>query len=623
MLFLRQIVFFLHYYTAPGKIIFSIDFSMIYKNIFEQAREGLIIFDNSGQIIDANSRSCFFFERDKETFKKNRLQNILGEEVYHNLLLSAKKDYDIAPYKLFVKKSKGSGFALEAIIKTFDDLLLLSLTDVTRKEKIVEDLKRNEQNFNLIENHLVDVVWMMDLDLKTNYISPSIINLTGFTPKEHINQALEERFTAQSACLIKRIFKEKLTLMKSGELPKDYVFTGEFDYKHKDGSIVHTEIKVSAIWDEGEIVGIQGISRDITVRKRNEEELENYKNHLEKLVDQRTEELKENEEKLRNIFNATNDGITISDMEGNFIEANKIALERTGYTKEEMYSSNVKDIVFKGSEKVKKKYLKKLNDKGTITFEAEYVNKNGKNISLEICSKIIDYKGNKAILHTTREISERKELERKIVKTIYETEEKERTRFSQELHDGMGAILSSIKMHLSLLKKARTDRLQKEEILTKTEDLIKTAITTARNISHNIRPPELAKFGLVPAIRAFTEKISTYTDIEINIQANHFNASFPDDVEHLLYRVINELVNNTLKHSNANNISIELVNNKKKAVIIYADDGIGFSPEKVLDTKNKGMGLNNIISRLNAINAKSELKSAPGSGMVFVIDIPG
>ncbi len=200
--------------------------------------------------------------------------------------------------------------------------------------------------------------------------------------------------------------------------------------------------------------------------------------------------------------------------------------------------------------------------------------------------------------------------EKRILNTVLRTEEKERLRFSKELHDGLGPLLSSAKMSLSALKKGALLPAN-VEIVDNTAYVIEEAIRSLREISNNLSPHILNDFGLGRGIRNFIEKIPSKT-MEIDFTTNLRAERFDTDVEVILYRVVCELVNNSLKHSGGRRIAVALNYAEDRLTLDYADDGRGFVPGAMLDV---GMGLANIHSRISSLKGDCTIESAPGKGM--------
>lgn len=206
----------------------------------------------------------------------------------------------------------------------------------------------------------------------------------------------------------------------------------------------------------------------------------------------------------------------------------------------------------------------------------------------------------------------RNETEKRVVSAIIRTEEQERQRFAKELHDGLGPLLSVIKMLLSGLEpENKTD--VNEKIKNNLKQAVDEAIVGVREISANISPHILNNFGLKDATESFIRKLQPAEGIDIKFTTNISDKRFVYNVEVIMYRVICELINNTLRHARANNIRIDLRLKNDMLYLEYEDNGVGFDVQQV--EADGGMGLSNMRYRLNSGNGDIKILSMQGKGM--------
>lgn len=221
------------------------------------------------------------------------------------------------------------------------------------------------------------------------------------------------------------------------------------------------------------------------------------------------------------------------------------------------------------------------------------------------------------VRHVDRMNNHRRMLENRLMTAVLRTEERSRASFSSELHDGLGPLLSSAKMSLSALQRA--DLSDKDrQLISNTSSVIDEAIRSLREISNNLSPHILNNFGLVRGIKNFVDRVVALHDVKIEFRTSLRDERFDSNIEVILYRVVCELINNSLKHAACTKIelSIEHVGNRIK--VEYGDNGRGFSPRSV---GNMGMGLSNIHSRISSLNGKFSITSAPGQGMSASISV--
>ena len=209
----------------------------------------------------------------------------------------------------------------------------------------------------------------------------------------------------------------------------------------------------------------------------------------------------------------------------------------------------------------------------------------------------------------------------RIINIVIHTEERERMRFSKDIHDGLGPLLSSAKMSVSALAGTELNKEQKE-IIDNTNLVIDEAVKSLKHISNNISPHILNNFGLERAIENFIKKFESISDLKINFKSNMKNVRLKNNIEVILYRIVCEMVNNTIKHSGASEANVRLALNGGELTLDYSDNGCGFIVENALENSS-GMGLSNIISRVESIKGEVKIDSNLGQGARFVIKING
>ena len=209
----------------------------------------------------------------------------------------------------------------------------------------------------------------------------------------------------------------------------------------------------------------------------------------------------------------------------------------------------------------------------------------------------------------------------RIINIVIHTEERERMRFSKDIHDGLGPLLSSAKMSVSALAGTELSKEQKE-IIDNTNLVIDEAVKSLKHISNNISPHILNNFGLERAIENFIKKFESISDLKINFKSNMKNVRLKNNIEVILYRIVCEMINNTIKHSGASEANVRLALNGGVLTLDYSDNGCGFIVENALENSS-GMGLSNIISRVESIKGEVKIDSNLGQGARFVIKING
>jgi len=214
----------------------------------------------------------------------------------------------------------------------------------------------------------------------------------------------------------------------------------------------------------------------------------------------------------------------------------------------------------------------------------------------------------------------RRSIDRIVLNTIIKTEESERRRVARDLHDGLGPLLSNLKMSVSALEQD-TSPTAREEILENMRLVSEEALASIKEISNNLSPHQLDNFGLFRALEIFIEKVTAGSSVRIKLRSNIREVRFGYNTEIVLYRVLCELINNSLKHAGAEEIKINIYINLDRMIIRFRDDGKGTTlPEA--GKEGPGMGLANMETRIRSLGGKIELLSSPGSGFAAVIEVP-
>lgn len=202
-------------------------------------------------------------------------------------------------------------------------------------------------------------------------------------------------------------------------------------------------------------------------------------------------------------------------------------------------------------------------------------------------------------------------VNKRILTAVLRAEERSRSHVAKELHDGLGPLLSSAKMSLSALPPKEMSPEQRR-ILESAAYAIDESIRSVREISNNMSPHVLNDFGLARGVQNFINKCASMHTEQIRFKTNLQEERFDKDIEVILYRVICELINNSLKHAACHEMELELLGQEDELVVNYRDDGRGFDPEAMAEC---GMGLSNIQSRIDSLGGKLLVESRRGAGM--------
>lgn len=210
------------------------------------------------------------------------------------------------------------------------------------------------------------------------------------------------------------------------------------------------------------------------------------------------------------------------------------------------------------------------------------------------------------------------ELQKKkdIVTAVIDAQEKERNELSGELHDNVNQLLAASILYL---KTAQKQKVIEESLISHSLDYVQKAINELRNISHNLAPVDIKMNGLAAALKVLTEKLHIPKSFEVKLTVSKLQEKkLTQSLQLAVYRMVQEEINNILKHANASKITIHLREEDHNLLLTVTDNGKGFD----LSTIKKGLGITNIIARAENFGGSAEIISSPGNGCILRVKIP-
>lgn len=213
------------------------------------------------------------------------------------------------------------------------------------------------------------------------------------------------------------------------------------------------------------------------------------------------------------------------------------------------------------------------------------------------------------------EIEHQKDL---ILATIL-TQENERKRIAQDLHDDISSKLNVIYLNSNLLLDGNLSKKEYTEVNKSIVDVTNRTLEISRKIAHDLLPPILEKFGLKPAIEELADDFNTSKKVLISYKINYSKNHLNKTLELHLFRILQELINNSIRHGKAKNINLVLENIDSGLVLNYSDNGTGFDLKRA--QYQKGLGMKNIESRVELLNGKLKIESQLNKGANFTINI--
>jgi len=216
---------------------------------------------------------------------------------------------------------------------------------------------------------------------------------------------------------------------------------------------------------------------------------------------------------------------------------------------------------------------------------------------------------------------ERQQLTHQRVAAVLEAEENERRRIGADLHDSIGQLLAAAQLNLRALNQELSAAPPAQhELLANVTGVVDESVREVRGISHNLMPNALLKRGLGAAVRDFLDKLPDHDGLRAEVEVFGLDARLDPTVESVLFRVVQELVQNIIKHAQATEITLQLVQSDTELTVVVEDNGVGFDP-RAMD-EQAGIGMRNVHSRMAYLGGQAYFDSAPGRGTTVSLDVP-
>jgi len=570
-----------------------------FRTIFQDSNDIILMSSLEGLILDINTKALLTYGLNYEDIVGKTTFELIPEEYHYEISKRLRelgtKELDPIGIEITPKKDVKISVEIKSSISSIGDkkVVISTLRDVSLRKiheneliSLNKSLEESESKFKKLSNLTFEGIAIHDFGVTVD-INLSLLKMFGYSKEELIGKyALNMLFDEKSQATI-------MHSLKTNNL-KPYEIIGI----KKDGTKFPVEIQGKNFYvDElGKTLRVTAL-RDISKRKKAEMEIRK----LSKAVEQSA-----------NI-------VIITDTKGIIEYVNEKFYKTTGYNRAEIIGHTPRIL---SSGKHDKKFYHNLWEtiKSGKVWRGEIYNKK-KNGDLFWESTLITpvFDDNKEIINfmaVKEDITEQKLSEVKLFNTIIETEEKERKKFAEDLHDELGPHLSGIRLYINELEDETLNPKRRHDIVDMLDQLVKEAIDKTRTISNQLMPSVLTDYGLIKALNSFCSRISNTNTININLVCNECDFSFDKTSEIVIYRVIIELINNTIKHAKANNINIEFLKTDAGVDLIYKDDGKGFDLEKEINNKN-GLGLTNIVNRIKSVEGSYQFKSYRQKGIIF------
>lgn len=323
---------------------------------------------------------------------------------------------------------------------------------------------------------------------------------------------------------------------------------------------------------------------------------------------------------FNNIFNSVSDMVFVVNNKGGVANVNNAVYEQLGFDLEalsgqsfDVLAASKEDMLFPG-------IVKQLKNESNVQKEIVLKSQKGQKLPvlISIAHLISEEKKKIGFLITAKDITLQRQTENLIIRTIIDTQEKERQRFAKDIHDSLGQQISAIKFYIGTSVNIVTDDKQRQILLKSNEALVRV-LADMRNICFNLMPKTLETFGLVEAVQELSNQTAVPGKLNFVINGGDDFPSLDKSLEIAVFRITQEFINNAIKHGKASKIEIVFRSAGNQAMVTLKENGKGFDIAKA---NARGMGLKNIQSRVKAHNGTVQISSAPGKGTKYELTLP-
>ncbi len=601
-----------------------------YRSIVENSLHAFFLTQGDGSILEINNAACNMFGYTHAELKKLKRWDFIDHNDPKLLeALEHREKYGFAMTEATGIRKNGERFPVEITSAFFMDTdgirkTSTMVSDISERKKAEESIKQSEQRYKMFVQNSSEGIWRIDLE-KAIHINTPLDELIEYCYRNarvaECNDNFARMYGFEKAADVIGVPLSKL-LPKDNPRNMDYLikfFTNGFkvidevSYEtDRNGKQLIVLNNMIGIVENDHIKRAWGIQRDITEQKRAEEALA------------------ESENRLRAIINTDPECIKLLNKDGIIIEMNPAGLAMMqADCPEQVIGKNALDVILPEYKKDFKHMIKEVfsGREEKLVFKLRALK--GNLLWMEThCVPFRNSLGEiTALLSVTRDITEKVLLEnslneerklrhKQITRAVINGQEKERLQLGQELHDNINQVLASTKLYL---ERALKDEKPRADLVAEGRALLEYAMTEIRKLSKSLLPPSLDEKGLKEALNELASHIRQTNELCIRIEWNGVQENeLNSELELTIFRIVQEQLNNIIKHSQAKKTVILLTRAENSLFLSIKDDGIGFDP----GMKKDGVGIRNICSRAELHNGQVVIHSSPGNGCELVVRFP-
>lgn len=487
--------------------------------------------------------------------------------------------------------------------------------DITEKKNADEKVRESELFYRTLIADSLDGMLLLDKDGAINFVSPSVKNVLGYNEQELIGRNGFEFVHPEDIPWAVQSFQKEID-----QNPEIKFIT--IRLLKKDGEWLWCNVRGHNLLKNPYVNRIVVYFHDDTLRKEAKDALQ------------------ESEKRFRSLVTNIQVGVFLSDGSGNIIMCNKALSDMLSIPEEMIVGKNVYQIMSMNMINEKDEFIPVSERPLTLTLQSKQTVKDAvigvihpvtkeRSWIMVNSNPILDEAGNiKHVICSVMNLTERKRLEQKLIadqvshqrqltQATIDGQENERRTIGEELHDNIGQQLTTIKLFLDYAKTTADG--ETSEMLSMSLKGISDAINDVRAMSRSLVSYTLKDLGLIESINELIDSLMRTRTLNIEFEYCEFDEKgIPENQKMSLFRIVQEQLNNIIKHSGAQNVWIRLFNEADEFILEIKDDGKGFDSTH----SKKGIGILNIKNRAELFNGKAEIFTEPGSGCQLIVSFP-
>lgn len=575
-----------------------------------------ILVDKELNILDVNKSTCQILSYAKEELLQKNLASL--DCLYQESIMEKIMEADASPQTTFLKTcfldKKRDKHLLELNIVPLKSEKAAQYgligRDVSELHKAHEKLRKSNERFELLGSIAQDALWEIDTDTGEMWANEIHQEYYGLTAADPIPGSVE---------WLNRIHPDDIDEVRKSEMVARETGANRWEQEYRfrtesRGWIDVYDRTYILRHPDGRIRRMLGSMLDVTHLKQTRQSLLNEK----KLSD--------------SIINSLPGTFYLFDENYKILRWNENLSQISRFSNEEIAEMSAVDFFDEDQISLVEESLKQVFEEGYVETEALVNTKNQQKVPFYLTGKKVVLDGKNFLLGTGINLTKLKETEQKlqrveqevtnekvqaqkrVSRAIIKAQEKERNHLAAELHDNINQLLAGTRLYLNMACKTFPDA---KETISYPIELLDQAIEEIRSLSHKYITPQ-KYVNLEKLLKTLIERIEKSTEMQVHLQYKVDEDLMEDELKVNLYRIAQEQANNIIRHSGSRVLRFRLKTTEDYVEMITQDEGIGFNPRE----KKEGVGLNNIINRVEAFNGHFHIESAHQKGTTIYIYIP-